>query len=134
MPHAASSCTARAPRRRMLLALAVVAIGGAVRTARAADAAFDLRVENGRVPEGMRVIRVNEGDAVTLRWNSDRPLLLHLHGYDIEWRVQPGSVASVRFVAKLTGRFPIHAHDAGAREGGGARDDSPLVYVDVYPR
>ena len=29
-------------------------------------------------------ISVNEGDSVTLRVSSDRPMELHLHGYDVE--------------------------------------------------
>ncbi len=120
--------------RFVLLAFTAIAIATAALGARGAEVAFDLRVENGRVPESMRQIRVTQGDVVTLRWTADRPLLLHLHGYDIEWRVQPGIVGKITFTARLTGRFPVHAHDAAARENGSAHEDSPLVYVEVYPR
>jgi FtsP/CotA-like multicopper oxidase with cupredoxin domain len=82
----------------------------------------------------MRRIRVKQGDVVTLRWTADRPTVLHLHGYDIEWRVQPGTVGKITFTARLTGRFPVHVHDTVKRANDHAHEDSPLVYVEVYPR
>lgn len=120
--------------RFVLPASMAIVMGAAALSAQAAEVAFDLRVQRGRVPENMRLVRVAQDDIVTLRWSADRPLLLHLHGYDLEWRVQPGTVARVTFTARLTGRFPIHAHGATVREGDGAHEDSPLVYVEVYPR
>src|SRR6476646_912111 len=126
-------CPTQSIRRRLLQALAAIAIGTAARGIHAADVAFDLRVQNGRVPASMRLVRVKEGDIVTLRWFADRPLLLHLHGYDIEWRLQAGVVGKVTFTARMTGRFPIHAHDTGNRTDV-AHDDASLVYVEVYPR
>jgi hypothetical protein len=121
-------------RRFALLALLAIVSTSIVLGARAAELTFDLRLEGGRVPESMRLIRVKQGDVVTLQWTVDRPLLLHLHGYDIEWRVQPGTVGKVSFAARLTGRFPVHAHDTGTRANDRTHEDSPLVYVEVYPR
>lgn len=120
--------------RFVLLALTAIAACTVALDIRAAEVAFDLRLQDGRVPQSMRLIRVTQGDVVTLRWTTDRPLLLHLHGYDIEWQVQPGTVGRVTFTARLTGRFPVHAHDATTRERSSAREDGPLVYVEVYPR
>ena len=121
-------------RRLALLALLAIVSTSIALGARAAEFTFDLRVEDGRVPESMRLIRVKQGDVVTLRWTVDRPLLLHLHGYDIEWRVQPGTVGKVSFTARLTGRFPVHAHDTVTRANDRTHEDSPLVYVEIYPR
>jgi hypothetical protein len=117
-----------------VLALLMLATTAHVLVVRAAELTFDLRLQDGRVPESMRVIRVNEGDIVTLRWTVDRPALLHLHGYDIEWRVQPGTVAKVTFTARLTGRFPVHVHDSMSDMNDHAHEASPLVYIEVYPR
>ena len=100
---------------------------------RAAETAFTLRVENGRVPEGMRIVRVKLGDVVTLRWSVDRSMTLHLHGYDIEKRVEPGVTGEMTFKARATGRFPVHAHAEGASARNLAHEDAPLVYVEVYP-
>jgi hypothetical protein len=102
--------------------------------AKGAELTFNLRIENGRVPDDMRVIRVKQGDVVTLRWNVDQPVILHLHGYDIERRVEPGAVGEMSFTAGATGRFPAHAHPVGARPGSRAHEEAPLVYVEVYPR
>ena len=75
-----------------------------------AEVTFDLKIENGKVAQNMRLIRVKQGDAVRLRWTTDRPSLLHLHGYDIEKKVEPGAVAEMAFEARATGRFPVEEH------------------------
>jgi len=99
----------------------------------AAELTFDIKIEHGRVPDTMRLIRVNEGDVVKLRWTSDQPLILHLHGYDIEKRVTAGA-AELAFTAYATGRFPIHVHAQGAGAGGHAHEGAPLATIEVYPR
>jgi hypothetical protein len=103
-------------------------------SASAADLAYDIGIEQGRVADAMRLMRVHEGDSVTLRWTSDRPVILHLHGYDIEKRVAPGAVTEFGFTARATGRFPIEIHGPGARAGGAAHEAEPLAVIEVYPR
>jgi hypothetical protein len=100
--------------------------------ARAADLTFDLRIERGQVPANMRLIRVKQGDSVTLRWTADRTTILHLHGYDIELKVEPGAVADMPFTARATGRFPVSVHKPQA--AGGHTHDPPLIHVEVHPR
>ncbi len=68
---------------------------------------------------------------VLAAWTTDRPLTLHLHGYDIEKRVAPGTVTEMTFTADATGRFPVHVHAQGA---GPAHEEALLVNVEVYPR
>ncbi len=89
---------------------------------------FDLTIHGGSLPPEQRVIRVHQGDAVTLRWTSDRSLTLHLHGYDLEQRINPRTTATMSFTARATGRFPIEIHGG---EGHGA---STLAYLEVHPR
>jgi hypothetical protein len=98
--------------------------------AQAAPRVFELRIAQRRVPPGQRVLRVREGERVALRWSTDEPLVLHLHGYDIETRVEPGRVAVTAFQARLTGRFPVAIHG----EAGSQHRHSALVHVEVYPR
>ncbi len=115
---------------RWILALALIA---AVSTgAGAAELTFDIRIEHGRIPDSMRLMRVHEGDSVTLRWTSDRPLVVHLHGYEIEKHVGPDAVTGLAFTANATGRFPIEIHVRGT--GGAAHEDAPLAMIEVYPR
>jgi hypothetical protein len=88
----------------------------------------ELAIRDGVLPREQRVIRVQQGDAVTLRWTTDRALTLHLHGYDIEQRVVPGTTATMSFSARATGRFAIEIH---ASEG---RRETTAGYLEVHPR
>ena len=117
---------------RWALALLLIAAGSV--GAPAAELTFDIKIEHGRIADTMRLIRLNEGDVVKLRWTSDQPLVLHLHGYDIEKRIAAGSVTEFGFTAYATGRFPIHVHAQGAGAGGHAHEDPPLATIEVYPR
>jgi len=72
-------------------------------------------------------VRVKEGDDVELRWTSDRPVTLHLHGYEIDAKVAPGKPAAMAFNAKFAGRFPVHEHAEGPS------NHRPVLYVEVYP-
>jgi hypothetical protein len=58
--------------------------------------------------------------------------VLHLHGYDIELKVEPGRAAEMAFTAHATGRFPVSVHVPAA--GGGHTHDPPLIHVEVQPR
>jgi hypothetical protein len=116
--------------RAILPIVALLAIG--IDSIRAEELTFELSVERGRVPQAMRLVRVKQGDTVKLRWRSDRPLTLHLHGYDIETRIEPGAVAELAFTARATGRFPIYVHTP--KQGGGHTHEAPLVQVEVLPR
>ena len=98
-----------------------------------AEVAFDLKIEKGKVAQNMRLIRVKQGDAVKLRWTTDRPIMLHLHGYDIETKVEPGAVAEMAFEARATGRFPVEEHKPNAK-GGHSHGEAPLVRIEVRPR
>jgi FtsP/CotA-like multicopper oxidase with cupredoxin domain len=98
-----------------------------------AEATFDLEIENGRVRQSMRTIRVKQGDVVKLRWTADRPIVLHLHGYDIEKKVEPGTVSEMTFEARATGRFPVEEHEPNTK-GGHSHGEAPLVRIEVRPR
>ncbi len=122
---------------RSLLATAMLLGGGVGHTgglaAQTPEVVFELRIEKGRVPPSMRQIRVRQGDAVRLRWTTDRPIALHLHGYDIELKVVPGAVAEMAFAARATGRFPVEEIKASAK-GGHTHGEAPLVRIEVRPR
>lgn len=100
--------------------------------AAAAELTFDLHIERGRVAENMSVIRVKQGDAVRLRWSTDRSIILHLHGYDIEKKIEPDTVGLMEFVAYATGRFPVEVHGSPG-PGGHSHGEAPLVRIEVYP-
>jgi hypothetical protein len=112
--------------------LMIVGVAG-LAAAQGAEVAFDLKIEKGQVAQSQRLIRVKQGDAVKLRWTTDRPIVLHLHGYDIEAKATPGAVTEMIFTARATGRFPIEEHKPNAK-GGHSHGEAPLVRIEVFPR
>ena len=107
-------------------------LASAAQTVSAAEVTFVLRIQNGRVPENMRLIRVKQNDVVRLQWSTDKAINLHLHGYDIEKSVAPGAVTEMTFTARATGRFAVAPHLA-AQPGGGHAHGDVLVTIEVYP-
>ncbi len=102
--------------------VAFIAIGGAVAEPRL----FDLALKDGRLPENQRLVRVRQGDEVTLKWTTDRPFTLHLHGYDLEARLVPQTPTELRFTARATGRFPLEIHGPGT--------ERTVGHLEVHPR
>jgi hypothetical protein len=98
----------------------------------AAEVTYALRIENGHVPENMRLIRVKRNNVVKLEWTSDRAMTIHLHGYDIEKEVTPGTVTDMVFTARATGRFTVEPHLGRNASGAHAHGDV-LVTIEVYP-
>jgi len=93
---------------------------------------IDIKVVAHKPVGGARTERVHQGDTVVIRTQSDEPLSVHVHGYDVHGEVAPGSVASLSFVARWTGRFPVGAHPAK----GSAAPHGPeptLLYLEVLP-
>jgi hypothetical protein len=81
---------------------------------------------------GKKTLRVTQGDVVSLRWNTDEKVTLHLHGYDIELTVLPEKSVTMKFTAKATGRFPITSHGfSGAK--GHSHGSGALFYLEVHP-
>lgn len=89
----------------------------------------DIEIRQGKVA-GERSVRVSRGEVVILRWSSDQPLELHLHGYDVTTTVSPGKPAEMKFVARATGRFPVEKH---GKAGAGGHGHAPLFHIEVYP-
>jgi hypothetical protein len=110
--------------RVQLLALAVLApFAGA---ALAASPKFSIELVGGRI-KGDDTLKVKQGDQVQVSVVSDQPLVLHLHGYDIETKVVPPAPALMAFKADLAGRFPVHEHRSGAG------NHRAVMFIEVHP-
>ena len=121
------------PMRSLPTFALVLCLGSAVSVAaRAAEVTYVLAISNGRVPESMRLIRVKQNDVVKLEWSTDKPISVHLHGYDIEKEIKPGAVTPMTFVARATGRFTVEPHIGKTPSGGHGHGDV-LVTIEVYP-
>ena len=95
--------------------------------AAAAEKPFDVVLVDGKASAAQRTLRVAKGDHVMLRWTSDRPIVLHLHGYDIEMSVPVKGGATMRFEATIAGRFAVSEHAKGAGH------HRAVLYVEVLP-
>jgi hypothetical protein len=92
---------------------------------------FDLALKAGELPKDQRTIKVKEGDAVELRWTTDQPIRLHLHGYDMEVAVKPGEPTVTALKARMAGRFSVdklQEQKPGAHQHGGK-----VLYFEVHP-
>jgi hypothetical protein len=118
----------RVIRPGRLIALGLTLTLGVAPAAGAEPRVIELAIQAGALPAPQRVVRLQQGEEVALRWTTDLPVTLHLHGYDIETAVRPGAAATMTFQARATGRFPITLH----RAHGGA--EAVLGYVEVHPR
>lgn len=91
---------------------------------------IDVRIEQRKVVQPQNAVRLVKGDAVTLRWQTDEKVTLHMHGYDLKLDVEPGRLAEMHFDAAVSGRFPVTSHGFGSGHGHG---HAALLYVEVYP-
>jgi hypothetical protein len=130
MRHGCKQLKAASTRRRLfLLALVAAALPGAAQTQETRR--FDLALKAGELPKDQRTIKVRQGDAVELRWTSDRPIRLHLHGYDVEVAIKPGEPTVTALNARIAGRFSVEKLDD---KGGGHHHGGKVLYLEVHPR
>jgi hypothetical protein len=115
------------PRPRTWSALlAVILTLAFIGAVRAETRLFDLALKNGQLPENQRLVRIQQGDEVTLKWTTDRPYTLHIHGYDLEAKLVPQTPVELKFTARATGRFPLEIHGPGT--------ERTVGYLEVHPR
>ena len=109
-------------RPLILIALAVLVLSGlfyALRPVPSSEGiqarAVDLEVRgNAMTPDE---VTLSEGDQATFNITTDRPVELHLHGYDLTEEVSPGEPAELSFEANITGRFEIEEEQSHTELG-----------------
>lgn len=110
-----------------------------------AEKTFELAIADRKLAGPQKVIRVKQGERITIRWTTDERATLHLHGYDLEVTVTPDAPATLDFTARATGRFPITVHrfgeqthptgdKQGAGHGHGHEEEVTLIYLEVLPK
>ena len=113
-------------RRAWSILLAVALAVGTLGVARAETRLFELALSGGQLPESQRLVRVTQGDEVTLKWTTDRAFTLHIHGYDLEAKLVPKTPVELKFTARATGRFPMEIHGPGT--------ERTVGHLEVHPR
>jgi len=78
-----------------------------------ADVRAVIRINGGEVTSAPERIEAAKGDVVRIEVHSDTPDTVHLHWYDLEKAVRPGSPAVLTFTADQTGRFEVETHESG---------------------
>lgn len=112
----------------VLVARAISAWGGELHTAEISLVDGVARGEALSAPSGRApTLVLAQGDTIELRWTSDRDMVLHLHGYDIEAHVGPERNAAMAFEARAAGRFPVETHDADGRH-------RVVLYIEMHPK
>jgi hypothetical protein len=72
-----------------------------------------VQVAGGQVSGDTGRVPVPVGEHVTLRITSDVADEVHLHGYDVEAALAPGTPAELTFDATVPGVFEVELHEAG---------------------
>ena len=98
-----------------------------------AERLIELEIKHRSILNNPAALRVKEGQKIRLHWTTDEKVVLHLHGYDIEISVSPGTTTEMTFEASATGRFPITSHGFGAAQSENHDDEYTLTYLEVYP-
>ena len=70
-------------------------------------------VVHGRVQPPTHRVEVTKDTHIRLLVTSDEADEVHVHGYDIEHRLEADRQATVEFVADQAGLFEIETHDSG---------------------
>ena len=91
---------------------------------------FSVTIKNGR--SNTNSIRATQGEQIEITLASDQAAELHLHGYDLITQLEPGAPATLSFVGRIAGRFPVEAHRMGSVPKG-RRHAGALFYVEIYP-
>ena len=115
-----------------MAAAAAPSFGASAQETRPRTIRIDIRKRKIVAPKGR--IRIYESESVELLWTTDETVSLHLHGYDKEFLVEPGTATVLPITGRATGRFPISSHRWGSGGGAGGHGHHALTYLEVYPR
>jgi hypothetical protein len=120
-----------APMRRRLFLFGLLACTAFPAMGQAQDLRrFDLALKAGELPKDQRTIKVKQGESVELRWTTDQPIRLHLHGYDREIAVKPGEPTVTALSARIAGRFSVEKLQD---KPGGHQHGGKVLYFEVHP-
>ncbi|MFF9342965.1 hypothetical protein ACF1CG_24850 [Streptomyces sp. NPDC014773] len=74
---------------------------------------LDIRVTGSTVTPAPSRVELRKGERITLRVTSDRADTVHVHGYDREAALAPGTPATLALTADRTGLFEVETHESG---------------------
>ncbi|GHG19498.1 hypothetical protein GCM10017667_63000 [Streptomyces filamentosus] len=74
---------------------------------------LDIRVTGSTVTPAPSRVELRKGERITLRVTADRADTVHVHGYDREAALAPGTPATLTLTADRTGLFEVETHESG---------------------
>lgn len=81
-------------------------------TASGAQQRIEVTFSHGKAGGSTGRVQVAKGTSVALTVTSDVADEVHLHGYDIEKQLSPGTPVTLQFDATITGVFEVELHKA----------------------
>jgi hypothetical protein len=97
--------------------------GGETTPATPAAQVITIRVVDGQPQGGIQRPTIDQGDKVVLVVQTDSGEAVHLHGYNIEKEIVPGTPLRLPFTANIAGRFEVELHPT----------DTLLAVLEVKP-
>ena len=95
---------------------------------------FELTIPRSAAPAKPRTLLVEKDDVVRLRATSEAAGEIHLHGYRLEMKLEPGTPQELSFKARATGRYRIEWHPAREAAQTGDHHGPPLATLEVRPK
>ena len=99
----------------------------------AAEKEFELNIQNGKVPKGSYLMKVQKGDRIRWKVLSDADGELHIHAYHIDQTIKAKDPSVYSFIATATGRYRVEWHPESER-GKGIHHSEPLALLEIYPK
>jgi hypothetical protein len=84
-----------------------------------------IRLEGDALAGEVEQIDVSTGETVRFRVVADQPWDFHIHGFDVEGRIQPGKPLEISFPAEIEGAYEAEVHSAAA--------EFPIAEINVSP-
>lgn len=78
---------------------------------------FDLIVKERKLISGPEILKVNQGDEVTIKITVDENEEFHLHGYDKSVDLTANQTTELKFTADISGRFPYELEESKTELG-----------------
>ena len=98
---------------------------------------FKIQIIKGEITNNLEKIKVNKGENVKFLFNTDEPLTVHLHGYDIEENISSEKTTIMTFKASATGRYRLTAHENPNKvhdhKESEDHQEKLLLILEVYP-
>jgi hypothetical protein len=119
-----------------VLCSSLLSLGLVSGSAEATESTFDFAIVDGKVAKEKRLIKVNKGDTVRLRFKSNVAGDVHLHAYRLQTKLSSDKPSELTFRAHASGKFRFEWHETkqqGKAPAEGGHHAEPLATLEVRP-